>query len=213
MTSFHGALELPAYVQAPQQKKPKVDASAANGSSTVFVKNLPWSADEDTIAEFFGDCGTVANVRVGEHSDKLSDSSRSINLPATRLQLLSPLCVKREHVIFAGMDRETGKPRGFAHVQFESVEGAAAAIGKNGTELMGRDLFIDSAQERPQSGATPGRQQRGGEPSAASGSVSEREFAGKLRIGNAALVSLCLVLPCPEPSLTKSSIIRGPANH
>ena len=67
--------------------------------------------------------------------------------------------------MLAGMDRETGKPRGFAHVQFESVEGAAAAIGKNGTELMGRDLFIDSAQERPQSGATPGRQQRGGEPS------------------------------------------------
>ncbi len=66
------------------------------------------------------------------------------------------------------MDRETGKPRGFAHVQFEGVEGAAAAIGKNGTELMGRDLFIDSAQERPQSGATPGgRPQRGGgKPSA-----------------------------------------------
>ena len=60
------------------------------------------------------------------------------------------------------MDRETGKPRGFAHVQFEGVEGAAAAIAKNGSELMGRDLFIDSAQERPQSGATPGgRQQRG----------------------------------------------------
>lgn len=68
-------------------------------------------------------------------------------------------------VWFAGMDRETGKPRGFAHVQFEGVEGAAAAIAKNGTELMGRDLFIDSAQERPQSGPTPGRQQRGGVPS------------------------------------------------
>jgi len=53
-------------LQAPAQKKPKVDASAAQGSSTVFVKNLPWSADEDTIAEFFGDCGTVANIRIGE---------------------------------------------------------------------------------------------------------------------------------------------------
>ena len=63
------------------------------------------------------------------------------------------------------MDRETGKPRGFAHVQFDGVEGAAAAIAKKGTELMGRGLFIDSAQERPQSGATPGgRQQRGTHP-------------------------------------------------
>ena len=58
--------------------------------------------------------------------------------------------------LLAGMDRETQKPRGFAHVQFESVEGAAAAIAKSGSELNGRDLFIDSAQERPQSGATPG---------------------------------------------------------
>ena len=54
-----------------------MDASAANGSSTVFVKNLPWSADEDTIAEFFADCGTVANVRIGELPDSLSNLSKS----------------------------------------------------------------------------------------------------------------------------------------
>ena len=69
--------------QAPQQKKPKVDVSAANGSSTVFVKNLPWSADEDTIAEFFADCGTVANVRIGEPPDSLSILSRSITVIIT----------------------------------------------------------------------------------------------------------------------------------
>ena len=58
------AFSVPA--QAPAAKKSKADVSAANGSSTIFVKNLPWSADEDTIAEFFGDCGTVANVRIGK---------------------------------------------------------------------------------------------------------------------------------------------------
>ena len=47
----------------------------------------------------------------------------------------------------AGTD-ETGRSRGFAHVQFETVEAAAGAIGKSGQELAGRELFIDSARER-----------------------------------------------------------------
>lgn len=56
--------------EAPLKKKarsdgPKVDVSAAQGSSTVFVKNLPWSADEHSLREFFGECGAVASVRVG----------------------------------------------------------------------------------------------------------------------------------------------------
>ena len=55
----------------------------------------------------------------------------------------------------AGMDYDTGRSKGFAHVQFEGVEGAAAAIGMSGVELDGRQLFIDTAKERadrPQSG-------------------------------------------------------------
>ena len=68
--------------QAPASKKPKTDVSAANGSSTIFVKNLPWSADEDTIAEFFCDCGTVANVRIGEIAQSaISSSLWAVELP------------------------------------------------------------------------------------------------------------------------------------
>ena len=43
-----------------------VDASAAQGSRTIFCKNLPWSATEDDLAGFFADCGTVVDVRLGE---------------------------------------------------------------------------------------------------------------------------------------------------
>lgn len=43
-----------------------VDASAAQGSRTIFCKNLPWSATEDDLAGFFADCGTVVEVRLGE---------------------------------------------------------------------------------------------------------------------------------------------------
>ena len=53
------------------------------------------------------------------------------------------------------MDYETGRSKGFAHVQFEEVAGAAAAIAKSGSEMEGRELFIDSAKERPASGNTP----------------------------------------------------------
>ncbi len=58
-------------------------------------------------------------------------------------------------MMHAGMDYETGRSKGFAHVQFEEVAGAAAAIAKSGFEMEGRELFIDSAKERPASGNTP----------------------------------------------------------
>ena len=55
---------------APAAKKPKAakdaDVSAAQGSSTVFIKNLPWSATEDQIYEFFQECGEAVNVRIGK---------------------------------------------------------------------------------------------------------------------------------------------------
>ena len=56
---------------APPAKKAKVapaakvDTSAAQGSSTIFIKNLAWSASEDDISEFFKECGTVENIRIG----------------------------------------------------------------------------------------------------------------------------------------------------
>lgn len=35
-------------------------------SSTVFVGNLPWSATEDELREFFAECGEIVSVRIGE---------------------------------------------------------------------------------------------------------------------------------------------------
>lgn len=59
------------------------------------------------------------------------------------------------------MDYETGRSKGFAHVQFEEVAGAAAAIAMSGAELEGRALFIDSAKERPPSANTPNSNRKG----------------------------------------------------
>ena len=52
--------------------------SAAQGSSTVFIKNLPWSATEDQIYEFFQECGEAVNVRIGKPLGARCGASRLV---------------------------------------------------------------------------------------------------------------------------------------
>lgn len=60
--------------------------------------------------------------------------------------------------VFLPMDRESGRPRGFAFVEFASDEDAAKAIEKfNGFEMGGRALRVNAAEDRPRSsGPRPG---------------------------------------------------------
>lgn len=52
--------------------------------------------------------------------------------------------------VFLPMDRETGRPRGFAFVEYESDEHAEQAIERfNGHELGGRPLRVNAAEDRP----------------------------------------------------------------
>ena len=47
-------------------------------------------------------------------------------------------------------DRETGRPRGFAFVEFESEDGAKRCIDQmNGRDLKGRPLRVNEAENRP----------------------------------------------------------------
>jgi len=56
--------------------------------------------------------------------------------------------------VFLPNDRATGRPRGFAFVEFSSQEQAEAAIRLfNGRELGGRPLKVNMAEDRP---ARPG---------------------------------------------------------
>ena len=57
-------------------------------------------------------------------------------------------------------DRETGRPRGFAFVEFESDESAAKSIELlNGKDMKGRPLRVNEADSRPPrpAGAAPFR--------------------------------------------------------
>ena len=64
-------------------------------------------------------------------------------------------------------DRDTGRPRGFAFVEFASAEQASAAVTRfNQQELNGRALRIDEATERPAGGGSRGPGGFGDRPSA-----------------------------------------------
>ena len=88
-----------------------VDVSIANGSKTVFMKNLPWSVTDDDIHAFF-DGLPIYQVRLAQDYD--------------------------------------GRPKGFGHVEFETLEGAAAAIGKSGEYVGDREVYIETTTERQQ---------------------------------------------------------------
>lgn len=60
-------------------------------------------------------------------------------------------------------DRDSGRSRGFGFVTFAEEASAASAIeGMNGSELDGRTLKVNEAQERPPRGRGGGRGGRGG---------------------------------------------------
>ena len=64
------------------------------------------------------------------------------------------------------MDRETGRPRGFAFVSMETKEGMEAAIrGLDGKDFGGRNLTVNEArprEERPSFGGGGGDRRGGG---------------------------------------------------
>lgn len=56
------------------------------------------------------------------------------------------------------LDRETGRPRGFAFVTLENREQGDAAIAKlDGTEVGGRKLHVNEAEDRRPGGGRPPR--------------------------------------------------------
>ena len=78
----------------------------------IYVGNLPWSVDNDSLKDLFSSYGDVADAVVIR-------------------------------------DRETGRSRGFGFVDLSDDEAGNAAIeAMHGTEIEGRDLVVNQAQER-----------------------------------------------------------------
>jgi len=64
-------------------------------------------------------------------------------------------------VVRIAKDRDTGRVKGFAHVEFESGESVQKAVSKNGAiELEGRQLKVDASESK--GGSSGGRGGFGG---------------------------------------------------
>ena len=57
-------------------------------------------------------------------------------------------------------DRDTGRPRGFGFVEMSNSDAARAMQAINGTELGGRALKVNEAQDRERSGGNRGGPRR-----------------------------------------------------
>ena len=60
------------------------------------------------------------------------------------------------------VDRETGRPRGFGFVEMSQADASRAIQNLNGTNMGGRSLKINEAQDRPRSGGPGGSRSGGG---------------------------------------------------
>ena len=53
-------------------------------------------------------------------------------------------------------DRDTGRPRGFGFVEMSQADAARAIEHLNGTQMGGRPLRVNEAQDKPRTGGRPG---------------------------------------------------------
>jgi cold-inducible RNA-binding protein len=82
----------------------------------------------------------VGNLSYNVNEQELKEAFKSENIEIRSVRI--------------AMDRETGRPRGFAFVETETDEGAKQSIEKLGGRLIqGRALIIEEAQARPAPGA------------------------------------------------------------
>jgi RNA recognition motif-containing protein len=58
------------------------------------------------------------------------------------------------------MDRDTGRPRGFAFVEMPRADAARAIQNLNGQDMEGRALKVNEAQDKPRGGGGGGGGQR-----------------------------------------------------
>jgi len=100
--------------------------------------------------------GGSRSQKVIEMGSKVFVGNLDFNTSKTEVQtLFSEVGEIRD--VFLPTDRESGRPRGFAFVEFANDADAAKAIEKfNGYQLSGRALRVNAADDRPRGGRPAG---------------------------------------------------------
>ena len=100
--------------------------------------------------------GGSRSQKVIEMGSKVFVGNLDFNTSKTEVQtLFSEVGEIRD--VFLPTDRESGRPRGFAFVEFANDADAAKAIERfNGYQLSGRALRVNAADDRPRGAGRPG---------------------------------------------------------
>jgi len=177
----------------------------------IFIKNLPWSITDDSLAEYFGQFGAVESVKVVKKDgrpngigfvkfEERAAGKKAIANPGDMEGRTLTCTFSNEkpqgnnsgngfrngnaggnrnsgsnHTVFVGnlsfksteqtikkffagagnvvsvriaTDANTGRMKGFAHVDFDSQEAVQSAIGLAGQNLDGREIRVDASEPR-----------------------------------------------------------------
>jgi hypothetical protein len=151
-----GPEDQPGMLVKPPAMGARVLQGAAAGRGKVSTENMI-DAYGTPIEEML--CSSQAKVQFGfnipYHAKESAISTKvfvgNLNFRTTEQQLSEALSaagqVKNVHI---GTDRETGRSRGFAFVEFSNETEAAEAIKQfDGHEIDGRKLRVNTAEDRP----------------------------------------------------------------
>lgn len=106
-----------------QERQERPPRQSNSNETTIFIGGLSYQSTQDSVSEFFANCGNITAVRIATNPD--------------------------------------GNPKGFAHVEFDSLDAVQEALKLSGSELDGRKIRIDVAGNKSGSGGFRGAQ-RGG---------------------------------------------------
>jgi len=135
----------------PDEGKPAVAAAAAADASSgraIFVSGIPYSATEDDLRGVFSKAGKITYGPAHHALWRSLPSSRRPSEPRTMAGGGRRVHMPRYH--------DSGKPRGYAIIDFATPAQAQKALELHGTVLQNRylDVALSSSREGP--GAAPG---------------------------------------------------------
>ena len=109
------------------EDEPDSDTESDSASNGIYIGGISYDASEEDLGAFFESCGKITSIRM-------------------------PRCCLNSRMylsyIFPSRYQDSGKPRGYAHIDFSSSKAVGKALELDGETMMGRYLSVSLANAR-----------------------------------------------------------------